>query len=651
MENRLERRKYIRLSSVFPVALQFFLAGQPYPRLYQGFTRDVSPDGLCIEVSDLDTKIEGYLHNLHIIKLQLIINIPLSSKPTKATAKIIWIESTVNTFPRRYLIGVNYEDIDQKARRQIFSYAKRVRNFPRYITACIITLLAITSLSLIQDFEVRYKNRLLIDKAVELAKRYSQLEKKIYQANRKEEELRKELAQGVARQRQLEMQLSELKRTIEQTKKFQEQKLADLLREKERLEQALSRVQLEKSSLEDDLSSLIKEKASLTTDLALIQNESQGLKQSTLQNMYRWIKNHQIHSTGLVTSFEGDRFLKDWAFTYDQSLSAQVFTLFGDYERARKIFDFYKFKAEKVDGGFVNAYEVSSGNVTEYIVHSGPNIWLAIAILQYINRTKDTRYLDLALSIADWVIAIQNQDEEYGIRGGPKINWFSTEHNLDAYALFNMLEAVTGYERYRIASQRTLRWLKTHAYSSQAPPINRGKGDATIATDTFSWAICSIGPETLLKEGMNPEQIIEYAQNNCAVTVQYKRPDGEIVEVSGFDFSKYTHLPRRGVVSTEWTAQMVVAYQVMADYFSKRNSFAKAEIYRQKANFYINELSKMLISSPSKIGQGEGCLPYASAAFVDTGHGWRTPKGDRTGSLAATAYTIFASRNYNPLLF
>ena len=57
----------------------------------------------------------------------------------------------------------------------------------------------------------------------------------------------------------------------------------------------------------------------------------------------------------------------------------------------------------------------------------------------------------------------------------------------------------------------------------------------------------------------------------------------------------------------------------------------------------------MVISSPSKTGQGEGCLPYASDAFADTGHGWRTPKGKRTGSVAGTAYTIFASLEYNPL--
>jgi len=57
----------------------------------------------------------------------------------------------------------------------------------------------------------------------------------------------------------------------------------------------------------------------------------------------------------------------------------------------------------------------------------------------------------------------------------------------------------------------------------------------------------------------------------------------------------------------------------------------------------------MIISSPSPSGQGESCLPYATGDFVDTGHGWFTPKGNSTGSLAGTAYTFFAYSNYNPL--
>jgi hypothetical protein len=68
-----------------------------------------------------------------------------------------------------------------------------------------------------------------------------------------------------------------------------------------------------------------------------------------------------------------------------------------------------------------------------------------------------------------------------------------------------------------------------------------------------------------------------------------------------------------------------------------------------KADTYLAELSNMIISSPSPSGQGESCLPYATQDYVDTGHGWMTPKGSSTGSVAGTAYALFAYYNYNPL--
>jgi hypothetical protein len=94
---------------------------------------------------------------------------------------------------------------------------------------------------------------------------------------------------------------------------------------------------------------------------------------------------------------------------------------------------------------------------------------------------------------------------------------------------------------------------------------------------------------------------------------------------------------------------MVMAYRIMADYFSRENDPKTAQGYQQKANEYLAELSKMVISSASPSGQGEGCLPYATQEYVDTGHGWYTPKGKATGSVAGTAYTLFAYYNYNPL--
>ena len=125
-----------------------------------------------------------------------------------------------------------------------------------------------------------------------------------------------------------------------------------------------------------------------------------------------------------------------------------------------------------------------------------------------------------------------------------------------------------------------------------------------------------------------------------------RRPKGSIRE---FDFALQHNTARGGVVSSEWTAQMIVSYKIMEDFYNKKSDFAKVDFYRRKAQMYLSQLGKMVISSASPSGQGEGCLPYATQADVDTGHGWRTPKGSHTGSVSGTAYALFAYDGFNPL--
>jgi hypothetical protein len=194
-----------------------------------------------------------------------------------------------------------------------------------------------------------------------------------------------------------------------------------------------------------------------------------------------------------------------------------------------------------------------------------------------------------------------------------------------------------------------LNWLIQHTYDKTDIPIKRGKGDSTIATDTYAWSIAAIGPEKLEEAGMNPDRILEYAEQNCCVEVSYERPEGQTIKIKGFDFAPQRHIARGGVISSEWTAQMVIAFRIMSDFYYKKGMPAKARSYALKADEYLVELSNMIISSPSPSGQGESCLPYATQDFVDTGHGWISPKGKDTGSVAGTAYTLFAYYGYNPL--
>ena len=590
-----DKRRYVRMNTVFPVEFEITAGNgnQSTSGLLQGFTRDVSEGGMCIEFKTFAKHHELALNGSRVC-LELTINPTFSIHPIKATASVIWLKKEKGTLSEKYLIGVSYDTIDGAARRRIIRHAKNSVWVPRIaFTGALLLIILLIGLWA-HDQKLVSENRKLVQELHEDAQKRSQVSQDLQGLDHRKEVLEEQLASALGQ--------------VEQMQKIQNE-LDEIHRGRKDLEDAYQR----------------------------LAEEGRADSQTMLQQMGLWLKSHQNLRSGLVASFEGDPALEHVAFTYDQALAAQVFLLQDDLEASAAVLSFFSDRAPRSEGVFFNAYDTLGGGSAESLVHTGPNIWLGIAALQYENRTKDGRFLPLAIKIGDWALSFQ--DAEGGLRGGPNETWYSTEHNLDAYEFFGLLHRVTGKEKYKSAQERSLAWIKKYAYSNKEGRVHRGKGDATIATDTFGWAIAAIGPEKLKSIDLDPDAIMDFAQKNCLVTVG---------GIQGFDFAKAQNIGRGGVISTEWTAQMCVSYQMMARYYRAHGDPEKAAQYLKRSNLYLDELQKMMITSPSKTGQGRGCLPYASAENVDTGHGWRTPKGASTGSVAATAYDIFAWKGYNP---
>jgi hypothetical protein len=447
----------------------------------------------------------------------------------------------------------------------------------------------------------------------------------------------------------IESRLSRINSDTELLQMELEEVLKKAALEKKTLEGRLQSLKQENEALKKGLKSTFEDEELLEEQLAGLRYESGGVEKAGIERMFEWVKLRQVRKTGLVLSYEGDPSLKDWAFIYDQALAAQAFIFMDEPERAKNVLDFFNNKAALSEGLFYNAYDAKTADPREYTVHSGPNIWVAISACQYTYWMGNAQFLEMAERIALKMIGMQSASPDGSISGGPGVNWVSTEHNIDAYALFNMLYRLTNKQEYASAALKALDWLKTSGYNSQEARFMRGKGDATIATDTFSWAIAALGPKALLNNGMDPDGIMEFAEKECRVRVKFYRPSGSVIDVTGFDFSKAGNMARGGIVSTEWTAQMIVALKIMADYYKIAGDTVKQNVYGSKAEYYLAQLGQMVISSPSPTGQGQGCLPYASIDNVDTGHGWRVACGRRTGSVAGTIYYIFAYTGYNPL--
>lgn len=621
------------MNTVFPVELEKFRENDkdPASSLLQGFTRDISAGGMCIEVKSADPQIEILVGTPHT-RLSLTIDPPFTRNPIQAVASIAWVRRQGELLPARYLIGVSYTQIDEKAKRRLFKYARRLIWIPRLTAAAGLLMLLVIGGLFIHNQKLILENKGLVNRMVEGAERKSDVASELYDLQREKLSLESSLIKSKNVIRELESSIKTYQdENVSQKIAFEKELEASLAAQRE-ISEKLKALQGSSQKLQETYRSL-EETEKLTAT-------------ATLRHMVEWIKSHQNLKTGLVASFEGDAGLHDWAFTYDQSLACQVYLLFNDLESARRILSFYASRAEKDNGAYFNAYHAGDGSTIERTVHVGPNVWIGIAALQYEKRVKDGQFLGIARSVADWVLKMQ--DEEGGLKGGPAFTWYSTEHNLDAYAFLQMMHQITGEARYEEASKKTLSWIKKYAYSVKEKRMNRGKGDATIATDTFSWAIAAMGPQTLLSIEFDPEAIVQFAEEHCEVSVSYKQPNGKSATARGFDFSKAENVGRGGVISTEWTAQMIVTYQILSRHFRGTGDTAKADFYSQKADLYLNELQKLLITSPSRTGQGRGCLPYASSDHVDTGHGWRTPRGRRTGSVSGTAYGIFAWVHYNP---
>jgi len=658
-----EHRKYIRLGVVFPVEFQFIdpETSGSISEIKQGFTRDVGKGGICLEVNNLEEGLEQIVKEGRA-KLDIRLHIPLSRPETKAIAKIAWHEKVKQGYPNKYLIGLSFIQIDPKDSNRIYFHATRKILTPAIIAVFFFFLLSGLVYFYSIDFKSRIENRKLIEQLNQLSSKKSELEQKIMELDKENEITGCKIVLNEDKIEEYKAKVKDLERLVSGAK-AKDKMIAYLKEDKEKTKAVMKHVLYQRAVFNRKMSGFGKENIYLKNRISKLSNQRVSaedslknlllsfspIEEKNISSMYQWIKNHQNRGTGLVMSYEGDKNLEEWAFTYDQSLACQCFVLRGDQVRAEAVLEFYRNRAEKSEGAFANSYDSHTGKIAEYNVHSGPNVWLGIAIAQYTKKFKDETYLSVAEDIAKWLIWLQKQDKDFGIKGGPKFEWFSTEHNLDAYAFFGMFYKITEEEEYLEAQNRAFDWLKKYAFNRLECRINRGKGDATIATDTFAWAIAAIGPEKLKESGMDPDQIMDFAETNCLVTVEYKRQDGGKVKVTGFDFGKYEHMARGGVISTEWTSQMIVSLKIMAEYYKENREFNKAAYYSKKADFYLSEIEKMVIVSPSKMGQGHGCLPYATQEDADTGHGWRVAHGTRTGSTAGTAYTIFARYNYNPL--
>lgn len=383
------------------------------------------------------------------------------------------------------------------------------------------------------------------------------------------------------------------------------------------------------------------------------------------------------------------------AFTYDLSLVCMVYCLSGQFDKAERILRVLEknFLIEKNGNkGLLNSYLITdfAGTIDEDAlvmgidgdrIHVGPNMWIALSALHYNAITETNTFLPFVLEIARWAYEMPHFAFADGSRGavcmgsgwGP--DWstvYSTENIVDYYAVLQWLEEIyrkdspllekifrqKNFTADKISDEKQCleKWLVSVGFNPEYQSFNCGYNeqgiDRTKALDTVSWGIAALGPARLEKWGIDPFKMVEFAEKNFHVRQRIAE-----VEIEGFDFTteEYKDPNRMPVIWWEGTGQMILMYQVMAEYCQQKSDFVQMEKFQKKALRYLQEMDKM-----TSIAQlPHGMLPYTSIQPKDTEivntffYGWEIPRG-RDGqwvsSLASSLWRIVGMVGFNPLL-
>ncbi|AKL97990.1 hypothetical protein [Endomicrobium proavitum] len=389
---------------------------------------------------------------------------------------------------------------------------------------------------------------------------------------------------------------------------------------------------------------------------------------------------------------DGGGALDAQSFTYDGAIAAITYMLCDQSYKAEKILsiyqkEFYMLKNENY--GIFNSYRSDKEGTNWGMVigidgdrmHVGPNVWVAIAALQYTAITGKLDFLKLAIDISKWTDGLTHYAFPDGQRGGVSMgsgwgpDWstvFSTENILDDYALKKMLTeiyAIDNSEIKKIFAQSGYnlqdmkkeilnieRWLMQVVYDKHKKTFNVGYNEHGVdkidALDTVSWAVAAVGPSRLAKMGVDPYYLMNYADKNYLVEDAI-----EGVKVKGYDFTNQRSRQKNyKMIWFEGTAFHIVAMQIMSQYSRNNANPKRAEYFRQKSKFFLNEMQK----ASQLCAMIDGALPYVSkklgekeivTTFKDD---WEIPRGKNgqwVASASSTGWYIIALSGFNPLAF
>ena len=275
--------------------------------------------------------------------------------------------------------------------------------------------------------------------------------------------------------------------------------------------------------------------------------------------------------------------LLNWSWTYDSAMTAAAFSVYGATSEAQQLLDQLA-ALEHTDGSIEVAFNVTDGTA-ESLFRSGTIASVGLAGSLYDERTHTTRYLAMEQRAATYLLSLQGSNGL--VRGGPDVAWYSTQHNLLAYAFLNLLgnELVSAGER-----------STANQYFTAANKISAGIDSKLLVhgSGTASWFIEGLGDNVqsldadalgvpyLVSHGQTSlaQQVLSYTQTAFAVTgrsiakstsaATYNNSYAAAGPFSGFKPFVGTGAP--DVLWTEGSAEMLLADAALGQSTSALNA-------------------------------------------------------------------------------
>lgn len=257
----------------------------------------------------------------------------------------------------------------------------------------------------------------------------------------------------------------------------------------------------------------------------------------------------------------------------------------------------------------------------------GSNAWVTIALLGLYRRTGETRWLDAAQRIGEFVLQFRQDTGLFqGYRGGlqdpegaePRVRpYAATEHQIDVVAAARVLYAVTGDPKWQDAEQHARQFVDQMLdqasgcrFTGTTDPNTRNETPSQLPLDTQSWFVLAM-----------PDAADHLLQG--ALRCAEQQHQVQVGDLSGFDFNT-----DRDGVWLEGTAQMALAYAAAGE--------------SQNGDFFLQQL----IQAQSPPGQGSaGALFAATRDGLTTGFDF---KYFRREHVAAVGWAIMSWLDFNP---